>query len=208
MPAAKKQYDMEELANQQADPKKIAEVITLAQEMYKLEREIGQDIIALKHKQDRYTALEMTILPEAMSAAAMASFALGESGWNIEVDDFVRGSIPSQSSIDEADGPDREALVNRRAAALKWLRLNKADSLIKNKLTAEFGKGQDKAAKEFTKQIEKAGYPAKCEESVNFQTLNKFLKEELEKGNEVPKDTFALYMGKRAKLTPPKRSRK
>lgn len=199
---------MEELADQQADPKKIAEVIKLAQELYQLEREIGQDLIALKHKQERYASLETTLLPEAMAAAAMHSYALGASGWSVDVDDFVRGSIPSQTSIDEADGPDREVLVNRRTEALTWLRRNKADSLIKNKLTAEFGKGQDKAAKKFAAEIEKAGYPAKCEESVNFQTLNKFLKEELEKGTEVPKETFALFMGKRARLTPPKRSKK
>jgi hypothetical protein len=200
--------DMEELASQQADPKKIAEVIQLAQEMYRLEREIGQDLIALKHKQDRYAALEMTILPEAMSAASMHSYALGASGWSIDVDDFVRGSIPSQTAIDKADGPDRELLVNRRTEALTWLRRNKADSLIKNTLTAEFGKGQDKAAKKFTAEIEKAGYPAKCEETVNFQTLNKFLKEEIEKGTQVPVETFALFSGKRAKLSPPKRSKK
>lgn len=205
--AKQRKHDMEELAQQQADPKKIAEVLKLAQEMYNLQRETGQMMVLLKAKEDRLDVLETTLVPEAMSAAGMSEHQLGDSGWSVEVEQIVRASIPSETAIEKTDGPERELLVNRRTEAMKWLRENNADSLIKNKVVAEFGKGQDKAAEDWAEKINKAGYPAQRTESVHPQTLNKFLKEEIEKGKQVPTETFALFNGKRAKLTPPKKVR-
>lgn len=196
--------DVEEAS---ADPIKIATVIGFAREMFALVREMAVMEETLKAKAERHAKLEMDILPQAMIAAGMASYHLGESGYTLEVEDFVRATIPSATAIDKSEGPDKEALVNRRDAALAWLRDNKADSLIKNELTADFGKGHAKDAKKFAAMIEKAGFESKVEEAVNFQTLNCFLREELKKGTNVPAETFSMFVGKRAKLKAPKRKK-
>jgi hypothetical protein len=187
-----------------AKPEELKAIVDLARRMYALHVEIEKLDKELSDKNKAFNDLKMNLLPERMTAAGLKSFTLGN-GYVIDIKDFISASIPTETQVNSAEGVDKEALLNRRNAGLAWLRNNNADSLIKNKLSAEFGKGEDKAAKKFFDAIEAAGYPAKCEEAVNGNTLNSFIKEQLEKGVEVPTEPFALFIGKVAKIKAPKK---
>jgi hypothetical protein len=185
-------------SQRQGNEKEIEVIVKLSREMVKLEMRLDQLEIERKETQDKLTKLEMETLPERMAVAGLTQFRLSE-GFQIEVAEFIRASIPSQGSIDDAEpGMERDALLDRRNKAMGWLKKHNGEALIKNKLTAEFGKGESKAAKKFSQQIEKAGYKSHCEESVNFQTLNSFIRESLQNGVDVPEEPFSLFQGKKA----------
>jgi hypothetical protein len=199
--------DLMEDAKPVAKPSDLKQIVELAREMYRLHKEIEAEMKALDAKQAAFNLLRLTVLPERMEVAGLKSFEL-DNGYLIQIEDLISASIPTESAIEKADGVDKVALLKRREAALKWLRSNKAESLIKNKLVAEFGKGEDKAAKKFFKLISKAGYQTKCEEAVNYQTLNAFIKESLRNGKEVPAEPFALFIGKKAEISQAKQQQK
>jgi hypothetical protein len=197
--SAKPPIDVEADAKPEARPADLKAIVELARKMYKLEVEMAAIEKQLKDKSEEFNKLQLETLPERMRVAGLQEFML-DNGYKVEVKDFIRGSIPTESAIAEADPVERVALQKRRDEAIKWLVKHNAGALIKNKLTAEFGKGEDKAAKKFEEQIAKKGYQVKREESVNFQTLNSFLREALESGVEVPVEPFALFNGKKATL--------
>lgn len=192
--------DLLEDAKSFAKPEELAAIIGLARAMYRLELDIVALQQTINSKIASFNALQMQTLPERMVAAQLKSFEL-ENGYIVEVKDFIKGTIPSESQIEEErDSLLKQALVLRRTQALVWLRKNGGAALLKNKLTAEFGKGEEKAAKEFEKQIGKQGYKVKRDENVNFQTLNSFIREKLKEGVEVPVEPFALFNGHKAEI--------
>lgn len=194
------------IKNRTTKPEDLAAIINLSREMWKLREKIKFEEFSLENLKKRYQQMEETILPEKMTSAGLSEFKL-ENGWEITIEPFIHASIPSAGSIEKATGPDRVALERQRDNAFAWLRSNKAGSLIKSKLTAEFGKGHAKDAKKYFKMIEKAGYSGKCEESVHPQTLNSFIRDCVKEGTEIPSDVFNLHIGKRAELKAPKGSK-
>ena len=180
-------------------PEDLVAIVETARKMYKLHVEIEAAEKELADKKKEFNDLQLVKLPEQMSSCGLSSFKL-DNGYIIDVKEFIRASVPTESAISEADDEEKAVLQDRRKKALAWLRKHKADSLIKNKLTAEFGKGMDKAAKQFFALIKKAKVPVKCEESINFQTLNSYIKEQLGKGVDVPSEPFGLFIGKKAEI--------
>jgi hypothetical protein len=138
-----------------------------------------------------------------MVQAGMQEFTL-VTGEMVTVKDFINANIPSLSSIEDADDMEKAILVDRRDKCIRWLKAQKAEAIIKNKLVAEFGKGQSKAAVKFAKEIQKMGYASKVEETVHPQTLNKLIREKIAEGIEVPSEPFALFVGKKANIDKPK----
>lgn len=174
-----------------------------AQEMLDLEARSAALNEELKTNDKRYQKIQLELLPDLLVSLGVKTFKL-ESGASIVVADFVRGSIPTQSSIDKADDFDRPALVARRTECFTWLRQRNADSLIKNTVVAEFGKGQDQQAKQLFQRIVADGFKASCNEEVTFQTLNSYLREQQKAGVAIPVDPFGLFVGKKATIKTPK----
>jgi hypothetical protein len=192
--------DIEADAVKTAKPEELAAIIALAKQMYKLQLQIEVDTIALNKKAVELNTLSMTTLPERMTSAGIQSFELNN-GYVIEIKDFIRANIPTQTQIDECKDPmDKQVLAKRRKDGIAWLKKHDGEALLKNTIKATFGKGESAAAKKFAAQIGKAGYQVQRDESVNFQTLNAFIRERLEEGKDVPTDTFALFNGKKAEI--------
>ena len=197
---------LEDVESPPVAAKDLNQVSSYASEMRELELKMEQLDAQRKLMEDRFNKIQLELLPELMMALGMKKFSL-TSGEQIEIKDFIRGSIPTMNQIEKADEVERASLLERRAAAMSWLRSVNADSIIKNCVVAEFGKGQDADAKKIFAEIMKQGFKVKCDEEVNFQTLNSYLKSELEKGNHVPVDPFALFVGKKADIKAPKISK-
>ena len=129
-------------------------------------------------------------LPEAMDEVNMTSFKLDD-GSEVKVKPFYAASIPE----------------DRKEEAFEWLKEHDFDGMIKAEVKVSFGKGEFEVAQSFLNFIrgfnEKAIDP-EYKESVHWQTLRAFVKEQIEGGKPLPLDMFGVFVGRKAELKLPK----
>jgi hypothetical protein len=104
-------------SNQSVRPDDLAAVIALADEARGIQSWIDEMHRRLNDKCERLEQIEQHQLPELMTQIGMKQFQLA-SGETVSIKDIVRASIPSQTSIEKADGPERAALEERRKRSL------------------------------------------------------------------------------------------
>lgn len=122
-------------------------------------------------------------IPALMAELGMKKFTL-EDGSEVKVAPFYSASI-SKERQDEAFG---------------WLNENGFGDLIKNTVTAKFGKGQDDQAMSLLRNLVANGFNAETAKKVEPQTLKAWVKEQFEQGNNVPTDLFGVYVGQKATI--------
>lgn len=82
--------------------------------------------------------------------------------------------------------------------AFQWLKDHGHDSLIKNKVEASFGKGEEKRVQELMETLAPLGFINT--KSVHASTLKAFVKEQVEAGTPPPEELFHLYIGKKVTI--------
>jgi hypothetical protein len=88
-----------------------------------------------------------------------------------------------------------------QAEAFAWLRDNGHDSLIKNEVKGNFGKGEDERTKEIMQLLEeKAPGVFVAKETVHPMTLKSFVKEQCEAGTPPPAEPFSLFIGQKVTI--------
>jgi hypothetical protein len=90
--------------------------------------------------------------------------------------------------------------AEKSGQAFAWLREHGYGAIIKNVISAEFGKGEDEKALEAATVLAEAGFKPSQKESVHPMTLKAFVKEQMEKGNEVPADLLGVFTITRSKV--------
>lgn len=129
-------------------------------------------------------------LPEAMDEVNMQKFVLDD-GTAVTVKAFYAASIPE----------------DRKEEAFEWLKEHDFDGMIKADVKVTFGKGEFAIAQSFVNFIrgfnEKAIDP-EYKESIHWQTLRAFVKEQIEGGQPLPLDMFGVFVGRKAELRLPK----
>jgi len=132
-------------------------------------------------------------IPTAMDAIGMSDFMLS-TGERITVERKVKASIPK----------------TKKPEAFAWLRANEFGSLIKNNVTASFGRGEDDKAKDLARKLNADGFTVDQQESVHAQTLSAFVREQLAKAKEdgrpveIPFDLLGVYEYSETKVSKPK----
>ena len=136
-----------------------------------------------KLKDEKKALLKMTDedLPSLLAEAGLSSFTLDD-GSKVEIKQTYGGSI----------------LVENRPKAFEWLRENEDGDIIMNKVSCQFGQGEDQEAEAFVRMAQSQGYPTDQKEEVHPQKLRAWIKEMVEKGNEFPMELFGAYIGQRA----------
>lgn len=167
----------------------LASLLALATETLELEKEAEAIGELLKAKNSRLNILKTLTIPEAMAEVGLTEFKTPE-GNQIKVDDFVAGSLPK----DEA----------KRLKAVALLESIGGEALIKNQLTADFGKSQHNEALELRARLEQEGYEVVIKSDVHAGSLAAFVREKLRAGEECDYETLGLFVGRKAKITPPK----
>ncbi len=155
---------------------KLNTLAILAQEARKLEGDIEFDEAALKTKKERFNLIVEKLIPDVMIEMSITEIKL-ITGEKLIMKKFYGASIKDE--------------FQERAFA--WLREHGHDSLIKNKIEASFGKGEDAKIAELMKILAPLG--ATCKTSVHPMTLKSFVKEQIESGQEIPADLFGLHIG-------------
>jgi hypothetical protein len=126
-------------------------------------------------------------IPNLMSETGLSSFRLDD-GSSVEIKSIYGASIP----------------VANREKAFDWLRRNGNDDIIKNKVIATFGRGQEEDARSFMQVASANGVSTNQESKIEPQTLKAFVKESVEAGVDFPMELFGAYIGQRAILKTPK----
>lgn len=180
-------------APEDADLKNVA---TLAYRAIDIEREIAQLQEQLRQKQDAHKTIVENDLPLALTSLGMTEFKL-IGGASISIKDIVAASITE---------------VNRKAAH-EWLEKHGHGSLIKRTITITFGKGEEKWAAKFMRDMAQRKKPlrAQIKEAVNYQTLGAFVREQVQGARNrkvdpqkvIPYPLFGVYEIKVAEIDLP-----
>ena len=120
-------------------------------------------------------------IPNLMTETGLASIKLDD-GSSLESKNIYGASI----------------LVANREKAYDWLREHGHDDIIKNKVVATFGRGQEDDAKVFMRVAYDNGVATDQESKIEPQTLKAWVKERMEAGEEFPTELFGAFMGQRA----------
>lgn len=91
---------------------------------------------------------------------------------------------------------------DKRPLAMKWLDDNNHGNLIKRRFIIEFGRDQEEWAKNFEQELAKSKSPlnVKQERNVHWQTLDAFVREKMENGDDLPLELFGVYRQRSSKI--------
>ena len=162
----------------------LKEMSTLCEEQVALEDEMKQLEEQLKAKAKALRKLSQEIIPAKMSELGLESLTLTD-GSSVKVKQLVQASIP----------------VKYREEAFKWLRDHGHGDLIKNQVSATFGKGEDDSASNFIDKIQELGYQPNQKVWVEPMTLKAFVREQIAGGSEIPMDKFGVFVGAETKIS-------
>lgn len=161
-----------------------ASVARLAQRSADLENEVAVLEQALKDKKKDLQRVIEQDLPEAMDAIGMSEFTLTD-GTKISVKTFYTANITAENK-DEA---------------FAWLDEHGHGGIIKTEVSTSFGRGDLEVARAFFKYCEQFGEASvtpSLDQSVHWSTLRKFVEDEIVAGNELDRDLFGVYIGRKA----------
>ena len=179
-------FDIEEGAVAPSDSSTMQRMMRMAAEVIETEETIESLEENLADLKKRLNHLKTVELPDLMAENGLSSFTHADSGREIEVSDFVAGSLTKKT--------------DERKVALEWLAANGAADMIKSEVTVEFNKTEHNMAKDLAAKLKADGYFVEEIEGIHAQTLLAFVREKLRNGEEVPIDTLGLYAGRVAKV--------
>jgi len=166
------------------DETKLKRLSELAKTQLAQQAEVQRLADQLERANKELQKTSMEDIPSLMDEIGMSSFKL-DSGESVEVVSKITANISKKN----------------QAEAFQWLRDNGHDSLIKNDVTVNFGKGEEKKATKFVTDLEKKKFTYKQKVSVHAQTLGAFVREQMEEGNDIPMDLFGVFTIRQTKIT-------
>ena len=128
-------------------------------------------------------------LPDLMDELGSVVFETPD-GVVIKIAEAIRGSIPAANA----------------EQAFAWLEEHGHGALVKRTITVEFGKGEEQWADRFERDCARRKKPLNLarRRGVHPQTLQAFVRGQLEEGVDVPMDTFGVFRQRFAKVKMPK----
>lgn len=158
-------------------------VSTLATKYLNLKDAVADAQDTLDRLSAQLKQVEENELPEAMDMLGFQEFRMTD-GRRIKVAESVHASIPKAGNAD----------------AMQWLRDHDHGSLIKNEVSASFGKGEEESARQAVALLREQGWSATAAESVHNATLKSFVKEMLANGETLPEGLFHIHTSRKASV--------
>jgi hypothetical protein len=155
----------------------------LARRAKVLEHEMDALEATLKERKESYRKVTEESLPEAMAELGMKSFIMDD-GSKVDVKPFYSATISAA----------------RRAEAYEWLRERNFDDIIKNTVSVRFGRGEDELCARLLDLLREQGFPSEQAEKIEPMTLKAWVKEQIERGAELPMELFGVYIGQKATI--------
>lgn len=155
----------------------------LARRAKLLEKEIEETEAVVKERKEQLRKMLEETIPAMLEELGMKSFKMAD-GSTIEVKPFYSASIKEEN----------------RAVAYQWLRDNGYDDIIKNTVSVRFGRNEDKLCETLINLLREQNYPVEQTEKIEPQTLKAWAKDMVQRGVEIPSETFGLYVGSKATI--------
>lgn len=130
----------------------------------------------LKEAKGEHREIEREMLPELMAELGLSEFTLS-SGKTIKVEADVTCSITEKN----------------RNLALRWLRDNDFESLIKTEVKVVMPRGEYESAMKLAEELSQNYDGVEAKESVHASTLKSFIKEQMAEGRTPPIDLFSIF---------------
>ena len=175
--------DIEKMSNIDISQDNVKSISEKCNQLKDLQKQIEDQEDKLKTLKNQSRDLEERVIPEMMQEAGVSLLKLAD-GSTVEVKPFYAAKIP-ESRVDEAFG---------------YLRSNGFEDLIKNTVTASFGRNEDNKAKDLLADLQGQGMAVTNKVWVEPQTLKSFVKEQTGKGENIPHDLFGVFLGLQAKV--------
>jgi len=169
--------------NQSAAEMNLGLVSYIAATLSATVREIEDIEQLLKDKKKELDRLQYEALPQAMSELGLEKVVL-EDGSAISVATEYYAAISKKN----AD------------VAYSWLRDNGFGDLIKSEIKMNFGRGEEDTADHVKELMSEENIPFSEKDSVHWQTLRAFVKEQIEAGEPIPMDTFSIHISNKASI--------
>ncbi len=175
--------DMEEQSSniENLEQSDLTSVASLAKKQKNQEQKVKDLEAELKEAKKELLRISDEEIPNLMSETGLSSLKLDD-GSSLDIKNIYGASI----------------LVANREKAYDWLREHGHDDIIKNRVVATFGRGQEDDAKVFIRVAYDNGVATDQESKIEPQTLKAWVKERMEAGEEFPTELFGAFMGQRA----------
>lgn len=180
-------YDYSQFTDDTPSEDALGQLNALAEAQVAAESEVTRLEAALAHAQQRVKDYAERIIPELMAKVGMATFET-TTGLKVSVDEIIRAAPPK----------------SRREAAWAWLRANGYAGMIRRKVMAEFGRGEDETAQQLADYLGKHYTFVSDETAVHPSTLSAFVRDALKRGVEIPLETFGVHRQTVTKIVRPK----
>jgi hypothetical protein len=161
----------------------LSSVGALAKRAKLLEKEIEEIEVVLKERKEQQRKLLEESIPGMLQELGMKKFVMSD-GSTIDVKPFYSASIKEEN----------------RAVAFEWLRANGYDDIIKNTVSVRFGRNEDELCEKLLSTLRDQNYPVEQAQKIEPQTLKAWVKDMIERGMEIPTETFNVYTGMKATI--------
>lgn len=168
-------------------PDGLARLSEMAMKQKEAQEAVAKAEAALAKAKDDFKKIAEVEVPELMDSLSLSEFKTTD-GLVVEVNEVIRASIP------KARAPE----------AFAWLRLKGHEALIKREISVSFSRGEDEQAKKLLDLLAEQEFEPDDNESVHTQTLGAWVREKLEKGDEIPLDLFGVFRQRVASVSIPK----
>jgi len=163
-----------------------SEVCALAMRQHKLQCDVDDLEDKLKVAKRKLSQVSEYDIPRLLESVGLTSIETTD-GLCVELKKEIRASVPK----------------GREEEAHTWLCDHGFANLIKREFIIAFGKGEEKWAKKFMRDLErrKQALDVKLKEGVNPQTLGAFVREQLAKGTNLPLEALGVFDQKVSKVS-------
>ena len=153
----------------------LGKIGAVATDIAETEEEIAKLKAQLKKKEEYVTKLSEQVLPTLFSEVGLSELKLSE---------YFRASIK----------------VENRELAYTWLKNNGFGDLIKNQITCSFGRNEEEKASSLVSDLNEKGLEPTQREWVESSTLRAFVREQYEKGVDLPMELLGAYVGQKTTI--------
>jgi hypothetical protein len=161
----------------------LGNISDLGRQLAELEEKIRLEEEHLKSLKDDYRKINEDLLPNKLRELGVSEFKLAD-GTSMSIQQYYSARIT----------PDN------RDVCFHWLENNGLGDIIKNTVSANFGRGEDDAASELMTKLEDEGHSLVQKKWVEPMTLKAVVKEQVEKGTDLPLEAFNVYVGQKIKV--------
>ena len=154
-----------------------------AEELLELEKLMDKVQAELKEVKNKYQKVSEEDIPSMLSELGLSEITMND-GSKISTSQYYSARI-TPDKTDEA---------------FAWLNNNGHGDIIKNTVSVSFGREDNDSALKLASELHSKGLDPAQKKWVEPMTLKAFVREQVENGNDLPLETFNVYIGQKTRI--------